>query len=149
MQNSATYICRKKYAVNYTKHWDMYNGKWRIMAKKALHKCSKFGCNRLTADTYCEEHKSLKTSYDLRRDNANSRGYNTRWQKARRIYLNNHPFCKRCLDSGIYTPATVVDHIIPHKGDKDLFWEQSNWQPLCKRCHDRKTATEDGGFGRG
>nr|WP_292832122.1 HNH endonuclease signature motif containing protein [Mesorhizobium sp.] len=29
-----------------------------------------------------------------------------------------------------------------------LFWDRSNWQPLCKPCHDRKTATSDGGFGR-
>ena len=42
----------------------------------------------------------------------------------------------------------VVDHIIPHKGDKVLFWDRSNWQPLCKTCHDTKTAREDGGFGR-
>jgi 5-methylcytosine-specific restriction protein A len=28
-----------------------------------------------------------------------------------------------------------------------LFWNETNWQPLCKECHDRKTATEDGGFG--
>lgn len=44
--------------------------------------------------------------------------------------------------------ATVVDHITPHKGDKALFWQRANWQPLCKRCHDIKTAIEDGGFGR-
>jgi 5-methylcytosine-specific restriction protein A len=45
--------------------------------------------------------------------------------------------------------ATVVDHIIPHQGDMTLFWDaDSNWQSLCKTCHDRKTATEDGGFGR-
>jgi 5-methylcytosine-specific restriction protein A len=41
----------------------------------------------------------------------------------------------------------VVDHIIPHKGDKDLFWDSNNWQPLCKTCHDEKTAREDGAFG--
>lgn len=44
--------------------------------------------------------------------------------------------------------ASIVDHIIPHKGDKQLFWDRDNWQPLCKKHHDRKTATEDGGFGR-
>ncbi|WP_390622926.1 HNH endonuclease [Ralstonia syzygii] len=43
-------------------------------------------------------------------------------------------------------PATVVDHIVPHKGDQHLFWRRSNWQALCKACHDRKTAREDGGF---
>ncbi|WP_400245601.1 HNH endonuclease [Niallia sp. JL1B1071] len=39
--------------------------------------------------------------------------------------------------------ATVVDHIVPHRGDQDLFWDETNWQPLCKSCHDRKTMTED------
>jgi 5-methylcytosine-specific restriction protein A len=28
-----------------------------------------------------------------------------------------------------------------------LFWDQSNWQPLCHTCHSKKTAREDGGFG--
>lgn len=40
-------------------------------------------------------------------------------------------------------PATVVDHIIPHRGDPELFWAVWNWQPLTKRAHDRKTAKED------
>ncbi|WP_367142722.1 hypothetical protein [Desulfosporosinus sp.] len=34
-----------------------------------------------------------------------------------------------------------MDHIIPHRGDKALFWDESKWQPHCKRCHDRKTRT--------
>ena len=45
-------------------------------------------------------------------------------------------------------PATVVDHIKPHLGDYGLFWESDNHQSMCKTCHDIKTATEDGGFGR-
>jgi 5-methylcytosine-specific restriction endonuclease McrA len=32
--------------------------------------------------------------------------------------------------------ADVVDHIVPHKMDKALFWDRSNWQPLCKWHHD-------------
>ena len=39
----------------------------------------------------------------------------------------------------IITPATVVDHVIPHRGNKQLFWDEKNWQPLCKSCHDLKT----------
>jgi 5-methylcytosine-specific restriction protein A len=41
----------------------------------------------------------------------------------------------------------VVDHIIPHRGDQALFWDEENWQPLCLVCHNAKTAREDGGFG--
>jgi len=45
-----------------------------------------------------------------------------------------------CQRDGRTNPASVVDHIIPHRGVAALFWDQSNWQSLCKRCHDRKTA---------
>ncbi|CQR75082.1 hypothetical protein SpAn4DRAFT_4446 [Sporomusa ovata] len=36
-----------------------------------------------------------------------------------------------------------MDHIKAHRGDQVLFWDQSNWQPLCKKCHDKKTRTAD------
>ncbi|WP_324290694.1 AAA family ATPase [Ancylobacter sp. SL191] len=43
-------------------------------------------------------------------------------------------------------PATVVDHIIPHRGDSKLFWSRSNWQALCVTHHSRsKQAAEKGG----
>ncbi|MCH8683888.1 hypothetical protein L0C21_00970 [Sphingosinicellaceae bacterium A1X5R2] len=29
-----------------------------------------------------------------------------------------------------------------------LFWDRANWQPMNRRCHSRKTAQHDGGFGR-
>ncbi|ELK38933.1 HNH endonuclease, partial [Brevibacillus agri BAB-2500] len=47
------------------------------------------------------------------------------------------------------TTATVVDHIVPHKGDMRKFWDRMNWQALCASCHSKKTAKEDGGFGNG
>jgi tetratricopeptide (TPR) repeat protein len=43
--------------------------------------------------------------------------------------------------------AEVVDHIVPHRADRKLFWDQSNWQALCRMHHSKKTATRDGGFG--
>lgn len=30
----------------------------------------------------------------------------------------------------------VTDHIIPHKGDEQLFWDADNWQPCCRWHHD-------------
>jgi 5-methylcytosine-specific restriction protein A len=47
----------------------------------------------------------------------------------------------------MYVQATVVDHIKPHQGDPELFWDSENLQALCAPCHSRKTASEDGGFG--
>lgn len=71
-------------------------------------------------------------------------GYSYRWQKARARYLLAHPLCVRCEPARI-TLATVVDHIVPHKGNEVLFWDETNWQALCKRHHDLKTLTEDRG----
>lgn len=62
--------------------------------------------------------------------------YNSRWRKARETFLAQHPLCVMCQKDGGLTPAMVVDHIQPHRGDSQLFWDSSNWQPLCKRCHD-------------
>ena len=75
--------------------------------------------------------------------NSTQRGYGSRWQRARLAYLQKHPLCVYCQNAGRTTPADVVDHIIPHRGDKELFWDSSNWQPLCKKCHDIKTREEN------
>lgn len=114
------------------------------MPSKPLKPCNKIGCPKLTRERYCEDHKELSNNYDQYRGNAAKRGYGNQWRKARVGYLGQHPICVRCGDI-----ATVVDHIIPHKGDMNLFWSVSNWQSLCKTCHDRKTVKEDGGFGNG
>ena len=54
------------------------------------------------------------------------------------------------LEIGLTEAATVVDHIKPHKGDYDLFWDESNWQSLCKHCHDsHKQRLENGGVSVG
>jgi 5-methylcytosine-specific restriction protein A len=112
------------------------------MALRSMKPCNKLGCHTLTRDRYCEDHKQLITNYDNHRGTAAQRGYGARWRKVRAYYLAKNPICLRCGDI-----ATVVDHITPHKGDMILFWDKTNWQPLCKSCHDRKTAAEDGGFG--
>lgn len=69
------------------------------------------------------------------RPNANARGYGHKWRKAREQYLKENPLCIFHSKRGQYVPATVVDHIKPHKGDMKLFWRRSNWQPLCHSCH--------------
>ena len=81
------------------------------------------------------------------RPNSAARGYDGKWRKARAAYLSRHPLCVHCLDEGRVAAATVVDHIIPHKGDWKKFWKSDNWQALCASHHSAKTAREDGGFG--
>ena len=81
------------------------------------------------------------------RQSSAQRGYGYRWQQARAGYLAKHPLCVICKAKGAIEPATDLDHIVPHKGDMDLFWDRANWQGLCHPCHSAKTAREDGGFG--
>ena len=71
------------------------------------------------------------------------KGYNSRWRKERARFLKAHPLCVKCLENKMFEKATVVDHIVPHRGGRELFWDEKNWQPLCKPCHDTKTMTED------
>jgi 5-methylcytosine-specific restriction protein A len=88
-----------------------------------------------------------KREQDRRRGSQRERGYTRQWAKARLQFLKEHPLCAECLRNERVTEATVVDHITPHRGDMNLFWNRNNWQPLCASCHGRKTAKEDGGFG--
>ncbi|MEH7503277.1 HNH endonuclease signature motif containing protein [Neobacillus drentensis] len=106
-------------------------------------------CPNLSKDKYCDKHKPVEHKrYDDRRGTAAQRGYDGKWRKARLGYLRKHPLCVHCEQEGKHTAATVIDHIIPHRGDKALFWDsKNNWQPLCARHHSIKTAKEDGGFG--
>ncbi|MFZ6801939.1 HNH endonuclease [Undibacterium sp. Di24W] len=98
---------------------------------------------------FCEAHiKQQRKRTDDRRGSAADRGYGGRWQKARLTFLSRKPLCVECAKADRVELATIVDHVIPHKGDQDLFWDTSNWQSLCKKHHDQKTAREDGGFGR-
>jgi hypothetical protein len=59
-----------------------------------------------------------------------------RWKRIRAYVLRIHPLCKFCLDWGIVTPATTVDHIEPHRGDINKFWcHEDGLQSLCHQCH--------------
>jgi 5-methylcytosine-specific restriction protein A len=82
------------------------------------------------------------------RPTSTQRGWSRRWQKVRALFLAQNPLCVECQRQGRLTPATVVDHIRPHRGDPILLWDEANFQPLCKRHHDSKTCSADGGFGR-
>ncbi|WP_156382214.1 MULTISPECIES: HNH endonuclease [unclassified Aureimonas] len=69
------------------------------------------------------------------RASASERGYGTAWRKARAGHLRSHPHCVACSREGRIAPATIVDHIIPHRGDQRLFWDRTNWQSLCTPHH--------------
>lgn len=63
------------------------------------------------------------------------RGYGSKWQAARLLFLKQFPLCQFCLTRDVIEAAVVVDHVVPHRGDQKLFWDRSNWQGLCNSCH--------------
>lgn len=73
--------------------------------------------------------------YDDRRGSSAQRGYGYAWQKKRKKYIQDHPFCVKCGK-----PTTDVDHKIPRRlgGSED----DGNLQALCGSCHKAKTARE-------
>ena len=79
--------------------------------------------------------------------------YNTAaWRQTRAAQLRQHPLCRMHLELGQTVEASVVDHIVAHKGDVQRFVDWSNLQSLCKACHDgHKQAQEHspGGILRG
>ena len=108
------------------------------MPKAPKRPCRDPGCpNLCDKGVYCSNH--MEFSPDRRRGGAEARGYDSRWRKARADYLQRNPLCVKCMAQGKIAPATVVDHVIPHRGDEKLFWDESNWQALCAGCHNQKT----------
>lgn len=113
--------------------------------------CIEPNCSRpvIPGGCRCAEHtENAARRRDSARQERASLYKTKRWESIRRGVLERQGLCVICLREGRYTPATVVDHIAPHRGDQRLFYDMNNLQGLCKACHDRKTAAEDGGFGR-
>lgn len=61
------------------------------------------------------------------------------WVDGSRAFLAENPYCRECQKAGRTEVATDTDHIIPHRGNLELFWDRANWQPLCHSHHSKKT----------
>jgi len=64
------------------------------------------------------------------------------WQETSRFYLLQNPYCVRCLSEGNVMPATIVSHIRAPEDNFDLFWDESNWQGLCREHYYKKNENE-------
>lgn len=128
------------------------------MTKEPRHCCAHRGCTEwATHGSYCQKHyeqflerqkekkkKKFQTWQEYKKQTGYERPpeqklYNCkRWRKTSQLYLIQHPVCEICG-----RPATDVDHIVPHKGDERLFWLITNFQALCRDCHNKKTYEEN------
>ena len=62
-------------------------------------------------------------------------------QRIRNQVLSERPLCVICDAAGLFTIATVVDHIVAlENGGRD---DPSNRQPLCYACHDDKNRADN------
>ncbi|MFA5387026.1 MAG: AAA family ATPase [Candidatus Paceibacterota bacterium] len=57
------------------------------------------------------------------------------WKQLRVAILRDNPLCAACMRRGNYTTATVVHHIVAHKGDWNLFSDAKNLESICNLCH--------------
>lgn len=109
------------------------------MPSKPKRSCSVADCPRLVVTGRCPQH-ALPRPVDIR-PSSTQRGYGSKWRFIRAQYLKAHSFCVVCG-----APSTEPDHIIPRaRGGTDVW---TNLRALCHSCHSRKTALEDGSFGR-
>jgi 5-methylcytosine-specific restriction protein A len=111
--------------------------------------CAHQLCDQRVVDGYCPAHAR---TIERARGSSNARGYTYRWQQRAARFRAHYPLCgmrpdarppvmSQCHDEGRITPAYQVDHIVPHRGDLALFWDElNNWQSLCAECGARKTA---------
>jgi 5-methylcytosine-specific restriction protein A len=94
-----------------------------------------------------QREQQRKADIDKRRGSPAQRGYDAAWRRVRGAYLAAHPLCE-CDDCQAgakrITPAEVVDHIDTIEARPDLRLSWSNLRAMSKRCHDRRTARDQG-----
>ena len=96
-------------------------------------------CGGVIIDRVCSKCGPLDKQKPKRKKYAHHHFYQTqRWRRASILYLHQHPICEICNNA----TADLTDHIEPHNGNYDLFWNPDNWQSACHGCHNRKTADD-------
>jgi 5-methylcytosine-specific restriction enzyme A len=71
------------------------------------------------------------------------------WRQKRARQLAEQPWCVMCWEEGRRVRASVADHVVPHKGDPEAFW-QGALQSMCWTHHSRdKQRIERVGYSTG
>lgn len=110
--------------------------------------CKKSGCGRTCepGKEYCYLHSDLEGKRIIfnKRTKSNEWHYlysTARWKRMSKDFLQKYPKCFVCG-----AKATIADHIVPHRGNLELFFNEDNLQPMCWSCHSRKTFKENNNF---
>lgn len=117
------------------------------MSDKPLSPCNEPGCNVLTREGRCDEHKA--TGYDRQYEDTPERRADgafyssARWRKFRRMIATAQPMiCEECKRRGRIAVGQELDHIVPRKVAPELTFDPDNVQWLCRAHHNEKRAKE-------
>ena len=101
--------------------------------------CTYTGCHKLiplNGPSRCEEHKFIPFKNAKRSNEGLYR--NKKWIKLKQMIKDRDI---RCVECGSEIDLEV-HHIIPPRGNEELFYNITNLQLLCKVCHRKKTNKE-------
>jgi 5-methylcytosine-specific restriction enzyme A len=113
--------------------------------------CARLGNTRCPACRVAQNRERWRT-VDRERSNLEIRKlYRTaRWRAYRDQKRAEDPLCVECRAEGLFVTWDDLDHVVPHHGDLELFWDYDNLRGLCHRHHSAKTRREQvGGVGQG
>lgn len=110
------------------------------MAEAPLRICGEPGCGEFTRAGRCERHAATRHRHTSKNRSGDPFYSSARWRGLRLTVLRREPLCRQCKAAGRLTPATVVDHVLDRVDHPELAYIAENLQPLCERCHNRKTA---------
>lgn len=117
------------------------------MPTRAASSCRVTGCPEPAARKgFCRQHRQRNLEdEDIKRGTAQQRGYTHDWAMTSKAFLSQpgNEFCRDPFGThgARKVWAECTDHIRPPAGPDDpLFWEPSNWQPLCLSCNSIKSS---------
>jgi 5-methylcytosine-specific restriction protein A len=109
--------------------------------------CRNPGCGKLIEKPgYCNLHKiereNNKPKPFINAIRSNNELYQLpEWRALKKKVLNDMPFCCYC-GIGKNESRLEVHHVVPPRGDRDLFFDYSNCISVCPDCHSKITAIE-------
>jgi 5-methylcytosine-specific restriction protein A len=107
--------------------------------------CNSPGCSNLinSNERYCKEHtfEPVRTPFKNATRFNESLYHTAQWRTLRKKILNEQPYCFKC---GIPKDETKLEvhHIIPPRGNEELFFNENNLVAVCPVCHKIITSQE-------
>ena len=105
--------------------------------RETMRYCAEPTCGAIVTKGYCAAHavrqEQQRGNYDTRR-----RYRTVRWDRLRAQVLRDAQY--RCAHCHQVRLKLEIDHIVRPGADDAAFWNRANLQPLCRTCHQQKTA---------